>query len=538
MKFKEYIYNRISELSCRFTFGVPGYYIMPLWQCFTEQTPQMVLATHEASAVYMADGWWRSHRQNLAFVFVTLGPGLTNAVTGIASAYKDSIPIVIISGQTNTKEIATGCFQECSSKFPNSFSPVKLFQNITKASFEITHKENAIELFEKALSIATSDRKGPVHLSIPLDIQEADIEINNTIEKYEIPSTKNFFINQQIISIVNNSQKPLLLLGGGVFLSQSEELVQTLSQRINAPIITTIKGLTSIDKNCKNFIGHIGHASNPNLSKFLEEYDPDLLIVLGASLSSFYLSSISPLLQKTRILNVNIEHNIQKIQNRYIHICSDLHIFLQQLIPSLQKKHFIPFQYRKYQYAIKEGNIMAQCISSLNDILPKNTVVVPDAGNHWLDTLSLYCPQNIHGFFTNAGLAGMSHAIGFSLGLSFSRQKRVICITGDGSFLMGGNELITAKKYNLDIVVIVFNNRSLGRIRIAQEKNFGKNYVATNTGSINFSQLANALGIKSYRVATTKDFRFAIKNSLREKKAVLIEVLSSPDELPVCLEEQ
>ena len=537
MKFREYIFRRITELNCRFVFGVPGYYIMPLWQSFTQKSPKMVLATHEASAVFMADGWWRSHRKNVAFVFVTLGPGLTNAVTGIASAYRDSIPIILISGQARTSDISTGCFQECSHSYPRSFSPVNLFKNITKASFEIISPKEAVPLFEKALSVAMTGRKGPVHISIPLDIQDAEI-CSSFHSNHTIKSLKEIPLLNKSIKLINDSLRPLILIGGGVFLSESEQLSQDLAVKLNAPIITTIKGLSSIETETKNFVGHIGHASNPNVTDFLARYNPDLLIVLGASLSSFYFSSISHLIQNACILNINIDKKVKKVRNNDLFIYADVNLFLRKIIPLISVKKTKLLHYYPYQYTISKSDIMAQCISILNENIPRNTVVIPDAGNHWLDTLSLYKPKNINGFFTNTGLAAMAHAIGFAIGLAFNKTKRVICVTGDGSFLMGGNELLSVKENNLNLVMIVFNNQTLGRIRIAQKQNFNGNYVATDIGNVNFSKIATAFSISSYRVKTISTFARALKKALSQNEPALIEVLTNSNEIPICIKDK
>lgn len=534
MKFCEYIYHRLQELSYDHVFGLPGYYIMPLWQQFISKRPNLVLATHEASAVYMADGWTRFNHDKPAVVLVTLGPGITNTITGVASAYKDSIPMIIISGQAKTTDISSGSFQECAPNVSHSFSPAELLKPITKMSLEITDKKKAVDDFEKALKVSMSGRKGPVYLSIPLDVQLSDVAPK---KGYNFkPSFKKISHKEKIIKLINQSERPLIISGWGVFLSNTENLLKDFSTKLSAPILTTIKGLSTIDSHFQNFIGHIGHGQRKETMDFLEKYKPDLTIVLGASLSSYYLSAISTLLNNTKIINVNLEKNTRI---NCVNVLSDLTNFFGKILPNLKQKNKHLDLPLSFPSNIQGKHIMANSIALLNNILPANSIVVPDAGNHWLNTLYYCFPQKINGFFTNAGLAGMAHAIGFSIGLAFTQSKRkIICISGDGSFLMGGNEIITAQKYRLNVLFIVFNNSSLGRIRIAQKQNFKRNYVATSLNNVSYTKLGDAFSIKSYVVKSVSGFKKKVQKALKYKGSVLIEVISSSDEIPPCLEER
>jgi acetolactate synthase-1/2/3 large subunit len=549
MKFCEYICKRLEEIGCKYVFGVPGSYIMPIWQSVNNNA-KLILSRHESGGAYMADGLSKFSGK-LGVVLTTIGPGVTNVITGIAGAYQDSTPLLVITGQTTCSKIGSGIFQE-SSIGNRGVVPTELMSCISKISFEITSKDNAISLFEKALTIALSNRTGPVHLSIPLDIQDGDIRQNSKCVFYN-PKTKinNNFFNKEIFSKINSYKRPLILVGWGCFLSQCSDKILELSYKISAPIISTIKGLSAVSFYWNTFLGHVGPAANKEVLEFISEYSPDSLIVLGASMSSYYMEGLINAVSHD-IVCVQVDVSSEQLGYNYkvnYAVNSDVSTFLNGLLDYLkninnahnkevlEKIATWKFHILCDEYVDKYNNVgvMSKTIHKLNELLPENATVIPDAGNHWLDVLSLYRTKNPFGFCTNSGLGTMGYAIGASIGIKLARpERRVICVSGDGSMLMSGCEISIIPKLNIDNVYIVYNNESLGRVKVWQNANADGKIVASDIGKVNFAKWVQAQGIKSYQTHDIYTFSEAVKKALKSYKASFIEVVVDKNETPFC----
>lgn len=553
MKFCEYIYKRLNQMNYDYVFGVPGSYIMPIWQVF-KGLPKLVLARHESGAAFMADGWSRITKKP-GVVMSTIGPGQTNMLTGVACAYKDSIPLLVITGQGNVDTFGKGIFQEC---YPldRGFSPISIFEPVTKASIEITDIRNAVFLFERAYNIATSGRPGPVHLSIPYEIQDAELPKDSQI--LNIGENGLNKINESILcdnmmevfKHIEESERVLILAGWGCYLSDSSDELKTLSEKLSAPIITTIKGLSAVDYSWDFFIGHVGNGQKRGVVEFISKYDPDTILILGSSVSNFEVGSLNSILDRAKCVQVDISSEQLGLHRAIdVGIHSDLKLWIREackLLPSRRHdeikekislfKNTCVLDNNKELDSTSENSFMALAINKLNAILPENSVVIPDAGNHWLDTLSLYNTKSVAGFFTNSGLASMGHAIGSSIGIKLaSPNKRLICITGDGSTLMFGNEISVSVRLKLDNIFIVFNNSSMGRVRTHQYFNYNCDYVASDIEEFNASEWAESMGAVNYRTKTIDEFVEALKAALKLNSTSVIEVIVSKDEIPVYL---
>lgn len=545
MKFCEYISKRLENLGCTYVFGLPGSYIMPIWQA-VGSTSKLILSRHESGSAYMADGWSKFNG-SLGVVLTTIGPGITNVITGIAGAYKDSIPLLVITGQADTTKIGSGVFQE-SSEGNVGIVPTKIMSSVCKASFEITSVGNAIDLFEKALTIALSGRNGPVHLSIPKDIQISEITSNNHVfsNKNKI---KNTFYDEHLFSKIDSYKRPLILVGWGSFLSNSSDKILEFSSKINAPIISTVKGLSAVSYYWDLFVGNIGPGANKEVFEFIKEYSPDALIFLGCGMNSYYMDELLSVISKDADrLQVDIsEEQIGYNYNVNFGINADIRMFLDGILTYLKDKKVTDkniiskiLEWKSYSLTpkyideVSKAGLMAKSIYELNKLLPVNSTVIPDAGNHWLDTLSLYRTKSPFGLCTNSGLGTMGHAIGASIGMKLANpEKRIICISGDGSMLMSGCEISVIPELEIDNIYIVYNNESLGRVREWQNSTCG-NTVATDITKVNFSEWAKSQGIYSYQVNDINEFSIALKEALKRSKASLIEVLIDKDERPFC----
>lgn len=544
MKLCEWISLLIKQSNYK-VFGLPGYAIMPIWDAIGKEN-DIILSRHESGAVFMADGYTRKTGK-LSVVLGTVGPGQTNMTTGVACAYKDSIPLLIVTGQNNSSRFGKGEFQE-SCGLDRSFQPSKLFDGITKMSMEITSIDNATFIFEKAIQLATEGRPGPVHISVPFDLQNAII-CEKTVEKHNDSKIATGFYDelhlQKVADIINRAERPLVLVGWGAYLCRASTQIKTFAERLSCPIISTIKGLAAVSSTWAWYIGHIGNGYCFVTKNFLKDYKPDLLICLGTSLSSYYMDSVTELFKETIICQVDIDSS--QIGLHYdvdIGFVADVSIWLNNVLQKIKNKDLcldsIADVNKKYiQYTSETANVhrglFSESINLLNSILPEDAIVIPDAGNHWLNTLSLYRTKNVDGFMTNAGLGAMGHAIGCSIGISLADKSRpVVCITGDGSALMSGTEISVSSEQNCPIIFIIYNDSSLGRVRCYQVANSTKT-TTSDLPKINFQNIGCGLGAQSISVNSIEQFYTAMKNALESRDTWVIEVIISKHDIPVFL---
>lgn len=544
MKFAEYVYKRLQEIGCDYAFGIPGSYIAPIWQSFKESA-KLILARHESGAAFMANGWTRITGK-LSVVLSTLGPGITNVITGTACAFKDSLPLLVITGQAPVESFGKGVFQEC---YPTDrgFSPNGIMSHVTKASIEINNIKNAVHLFEQAIKIATSGRKGPVHISIALDVQNQDVTEEQDL-RYKNVSTVLRYDIEKVIDRFYSAERPLIIAGWGCHLSGCSKQLEMLSSKWGAPILSTVKGLTACSYKWEMFLGHVGPGQNKEILDFLYSYKPDLILVLGASLASYYSSHIKPIIDQSYCIQVDIDAEQLGFYQR-IDCCiqADLREWLTSVCNSFKyhkncrdiKEKILQFKselLQTYSQLASKTGLMAKSINMLNRILPENAIVIPDAGNHWLDTLSLYRTQQANGFFIDIGIGSMGHAIGSSIGIKLADpNKRVVCITGDGSILMSGSEISVSTELNLNNIYIIYNNASHGRVRTDQYITWNEDYIASDIIMCDFCKWGESLGAQGFRVASENEFKEAVASALEIESTSVIEVLVDKNEIPVCL---
>jgi acetolactate synthase-1/2/3 large subunit len=548
MKFSEYIVKRLKQLGHDYVFGVPGSYIMPIWQRCNKM-PQAILARHEAGAAFIAEGWSRLTMKP-GVVLTTIGPGISNVVTGAFSAYKDSVPLLIITGQADTSVFNTGVFQECNMS-NRGFEPQKLMQQVTKHSIEITQPETAVEQFEYAYHLATDKRPGPVHVSLPLNIQNHGGIVDTGC--YKVERVTNCLDPLELFAAIDKLQcanRVLIIAGWGCYLSNVSFELEELAQILNAPLITTVKGLACVADNFDYFVGHIGPGGRTDVISFIKQYQPDCVLSLGTSLDKFYIAPIQDIIESAYCIHVDIDEGQLQLRKPLtdLSLYADINSFVNRLLQELQIKcsdeSMIDLisenKLARDMQPLEENNkqYMAAAIRKIASLIPPDTIVIPDAGNHWLNVLTLHKILKPNTLYVNTGSGCMGFAIGAAIGMKLARPaQKVICITGDASVLMFGNEVTVAKELQLDIIFIVINNGSHARIRTAQQLDFDNNIVATDIDRIDFALWGNAYNIKTHTVTCYDEFISAIKCSLKSNNTSLIDVRVDKNEIPVCLQE-
>lgn len=531
MKVSEF-YNKILEnLNIEYVFGVPGSYIMPIWENIGGKN-KLLLARHENGAVFMADGYSRMTGK-MGVALTTVGPGVTNSVTGIACAYQDSIPLLIIAGSGSTGDLKKGVFQNCS-EFDRGFSPISLLAPITKKCFWPQNEKEAVENLLEAIYVVNEGRKGPVHISLPLDVQNAEIELDmEKVKPIELTKKRRDGINNKVIDIIKESERPIILCGWGTYLSGAAEELDRFCRDVNIPFVSTVKGVAACNGENELYYGIVGNVMHEEDRNVIKDYKADLVIALGSSLSTNSCPSYDSLFDNAYVMQVDIdESQFNRYRNTHYHIISDVRdflLFLEENFTELIKAKLI--SKRVLPRITKEDNFLAKIIGKISELVDEETIIVPDAGNHWLDVLYWYKPKNSCGLMTNNGLASMGHAIGASIGMACANRKKVICITGDGSFLMSGGEINAAVNFEIDIIFVVINNFSLGRVHLAQL--IGKWKVQGSCiEDISVSQCAKGMGANVYVCESTESFAEAFRKCQLQKGTSVIEVMQEQNDCP------
>ncbi len=532
MKVSKIYYNFFKDLKYKEIFGLPGSYIMPIWQEFGEEI-KIVLSRHENGATFMADGWARNNNKP-GVVLTTIGPGLTNAITGIACAHQDSIPLIVISGYVPTTLNNKGGFQN-SDKSDRGFMPEDLLKSITKATFLPQTADEAVEALGEAYSIAMSGRKGVVHISMPMDIPNMESELIPQINIIENNIQKN--LDNEVITAIKDAQRPIMFVGNGCFLANVTDIMNEVSLKYNIPVISSIKGLSACSISNPLYLGVTGNVIKKELCEFLKEYNADLLIALGSSLSTNSCKDFDILFKDAKVVRVDIDKKqFTNYRNATFNVNMDVREFLSQLLDQeiAKKENEIDFKIDR-ETPKQDDNIFSKVAHYMYQNTENNTLFIPDAGNHWLDTLYWCYPKERLGVFTNAGLASMGHAIGAAIGFKIANSnKNVICITGDGSFMMSGMEISEAISQNLDMTFIIVNNSSLGRARVYQEMTDGK-VISTIFKESNFTKIAEALGANAKCAYSFEEFKEIFDDMKNVTGVKVIEVMVECKDCPKAL---
>ncbi|MEV6927296.1 thiamine pyrophosphate-binding protein [Dactylosporangium sp. NPDC051485] len=537
---------------------MPGYFVMPVWQTFTK-APQIVLARHESGAGFMADGYSRLSGK-LGVVLATIGPGMTNCVTGVACAYRDSVPLLVITGQAPTATYGRGAFLE-SYILDRAVSPAALFSPITKKSIEIIDPANAAFLIDAAIGLALSGRPGPVHLSIPIDLQQQDIPVPAATDGAPAPAPGPVVTAAVLdgpfadaAAALGRAERPLVLAGWGASRAGVGADVGRLAEATGAAVVTTTKAVSCLPATHPLLLGHLGPGQRSDIVAAVQEYRPDVVAVLGASLSAFYATPLQPLLAGATLIRADVDADQLGLRaTPDIALHGDLTRVAPALADAARRERgervagpaaelVARFQDRGRRASAALGAefdgaaSMSGAVARLSALLPDDTVVVPDAGNHWLDTISLHRAPLAGGLQLNCGIGAMGWAIGAAVGMAFARPAgRTVCITGDGSMLMHGAELSVAAEHGLNLLTVVFNNASHARVRLGQQQDFNGDTLATDIPEIDFGRWMGALGVRHLLVERPDQVEPVFREALALAGTVGVEVRCRADEVPASM---
>ncbi|NPA55192.1 MAG: acetolactate synthase large subunit [Epsilonproteobacteria bacterium] len=516
-------------------FGYPGGAIMNVYdEIYKQDSFEHILTRHEQAAVHAADGYARATGK-VGVAFLTSGPGFTNGVTGLATAYTDSIPLVVISGQVPTGLIGTDAFQE--------IDAVGISRPCTKHNFLVKDVKDLAYIIKEAFYLAKSGRPGPVHIDIPKDVTAAKTEFVYPKEvdlKTYKPNTKgNKRQLKKAVEAIKQAKKPLVYIGGGAILSNSATLVREFVHTTQIPAVETLmaKGVLRYDDPLN--LGMVGmhgtYAANMAMA------EADLIISLGARFDDRVTGRLDEFAKDAKIIHIDIDPtSISKIVHADYPIVGDLKNVLEDMMP-LIKSQIDPEQYAYFRNIVERYNQLHPLsfhdsdkvlkpqwvIQKTGEILADKAIVVTDVGQHQMWAAQYYPFTYPREFITSGGLGTMGFGFPAAIGAKRAKKDKIVVnFSGDGSILMNIQELVTAYEYKLPVINIILNNNYLGMVRQWQTMFYDDRLAETDLSiQPDFVQLAQACGGKGYRVKTKEEFIQALNDAIKQPVPVMIDVI-------------
>ena len=522
----------LIEQGCDTVFGYPGGQILNVYDSLYTHQDQIhhILTAHEQGATHAADGYARTTGK-VGVVISTSGPGATNLVTGIATAYLDSIPMVAICGNVPTTQIGTDSFQEL------DITGVTL--PITKHNYFVGSVEHLTDTIREAFVLAKSGRPGPVLVDVPKDVQIAkwEYETQPPVEKKPPHAAKDIRITEAA-KWINAAKRPYIYFGGGVIAANAQEEMLALAEKIDAPIGCSLMGLSGIPTDHPRFLGMQG--MHGHYASSMSMHHADLIISLGVRFNDRVTGNREKFAKSAKIVHIDVDGSeLSKTVHANCGLRGDVKLTLQKLIPLLQEgrkpewtAEVAAFQKEENKFMDnREGLTPRNAILTLNKHLGENTAVATDVGQHQMwsaQNLNFKTPRR---FASSGGLGTMGFGLGAAIGAAYGTRERSVLVTGDGSFGMCLNELATAVTYNVPVVILLMNNGVLGMVRQWQTLFFDKHYSNTVLNrKTDFTALAKAFGADGEAVSSVEELDAALTKAFSQDGPYLIDCRIDKDE--------
>ena len=528
----EIVIQCLLEQGVDTVFGYPGGTILNIYDALYDHTDEInhILTSHEQGAAHAADGYARATGK-VGVCFATSGPGATNLVTGIATAFMDSIPVVAITANVVLPMLGKDTFQE--------IDIAGVTMPITKHNYIVKDVKNLADTIRKAFDIARSGRPGPVLVDITKDVTAAKCEFTKKKIKDYVPEYKpDENETERILRRLRKAEKPFIYVGGGAVASGAYKEVREFAELLDAPVCDTLMGKGVFDGRDERYTGMIGmhgtKASNYGVSEC------DLLVALGARFSDRVVGNAKKFAANAKVIQIDIDNaEVDKNIKTDAYIVGDLKLVLKDLNSRLEAqshadwmKHIKEYK-AKFPLTYNESVLSCPYImEKIDEITKGQAIITTDVGQHQMWAAQYYKYSLPRTFLSSGGLGTMGYGLGACIGAKVAKpEKTVINIAGDGCFRMNMNELATASRYNIPIIQIVINNHVLGMVRQWQTLFYNKRYSQTVLeDKVDFCKVAEGLGCKAFKVTKKEEFEPAFKNALKAGGPVLIDCIIDMDE--------
>jgi acetolactate synthase I/II/III large subunit len=542
MKGGEAIIKSLTDQGVEVVFGYPGGVLLPLYDVLYDSDLKHILVRHEQCAAHAADGFARASGK-VGVCIGTSGPGATNLITGIATAYMDSSPIVAIAGQVSSHLIGNDAFQEVDT--------IGITMPITKHNFQAMKADEIPGMIKAAFYISGTGRNGPVVLDLPKDVQEEefdyDLAKDMDLPGYK-PTKKGHPLQvKRAAELILNSKMPVILAGGGIILSNSSEELLKLSKLVEAPVTTTLMGKGSFPEDDQLSLGMLGMHGR-KVSNFIVD-ECDCLIAIGCRFSDRTTGLISEFAKNAKIIHIDVDPaEIGKNVDVDVPIVGDAKIILNNLIKIISKNnnenktqsawlnHVLNFKKTCIPRLTFPDNIPLkpqQVIKELYEAITDDTIVTTDVGQNQMWMAHYFTSRNPRKFISSGGLGTMGFGFPAAMGAKIAMPDNdVVAVCGDGGFLMVCQDLATIKEYDIPIVICVLDNRRLGMVSQWQKLFYNKRMSHTHLGqSPDFVKLAESFGVNAERVEKPGEMEVTIRNAIRSGEPYLIDVIIDPEEI-------
>ncbi len=531
----EIVIESLKREKVEIIFGILGGALLPLFDVLYKKEIKFILTRHEQAAAHMADGYARATGK-VGVCLATSGPGATNLVTGIATAYMDSIPIVAITGQVATPLIGNDAFQEADT--------TGITRPITKYNYLVKDVNDLAQTVKEAFHLASSGRPGPVLIDLPVDVQRKETKYHYP-ETIDIRSYKPTFSGHPLqikkaLALIESSKKPIIYAGGGVILSGASRQLRKLAERTNIPVTMTLLGLGGFPGEHPLSLGMLGMHGTKYANYAVME--SDLIIAIGARFDDRVTGKIETFAPNARVIHIDVDPSaISKNVEVDVPIVGDARNILEELIKKVKPLSLESWHKKingwkiKYPVTYKNDNKLRPqyVIEQIYRLTKGEAIITTEVGQNQMWAAQFYKFSKPRTFLTSGGLGTMGYGFPAAIGAQFGCPEKVVFdIAGDGSFQMNIQELTTAVVNHIPVKIAILNNGYLGMVRQWQELFYGKRYSYTSLGKgPDFVKVARAFGAKGIRVERKSQVKKAIEEAMAEKELpTVIDFRIEPEE--------